>query len=374
MIINNFHTIYFDKHTLKGEFMSSLETIKQELIKQKTLLENKGFEVPISSRNPSPTDISNAISNINLNFAETTATEQDVRAGKTFISQTQGIRTGTLDTSDIDPILQTIDRMISGIGDNIDISTIISPNITEIKSYAFRIETDASNRRIFYAYDFILPTNIKCVRQYAFSYTCLWGKVTIPDTCVRIYTYAFSNGAMSEIEVNSGLDSSSNYAFGNCKSLKKITFGPKISVFTTYLLSYCTALEEVVVKTSLPTWKRYFIHNTSSVKRIIFETPQPCPVDSGGFYNVYSASLLVPYEYYDTYFNATNYQQYSNPMYGYGYFSIGATFPSTQGSYNIVWYSTLDDLLADTNPVTECTSTDRYYGKFTEIVDTETTE
>ena len=74
--------------------MSSLEIIKQELIKQKNMLENKGFTVSVSNINPSPTDISNAINNIDVRFSETTATEYDVLKGKTFISKTQDSEIG----------------------------------------------------------------------------------------------------------------------------------------------------------------------------------------------------------------------------------------------------------------------------------------
>ena len=96
--------------------MSSLEIIKQELINQKTLLENKGFSVTVTNINPSPTDISNAIDKIDINLFETDATEQDVRAGKKFISQTQGVRTGTLTTIEGDGSQNKLDQCVSGSG------------------------------------------------------------------------------------------------------------------------------------------------------------------------------------------------------------------------------------------------------------------
>ena len=103
------------------------------------------------------------------------------------------------------------------------------------------------------------------------------------------------------------------------------------------------------------------------MKRIIFETAEPITLKSGAFQNFKTIYTVVPYEYYDTYFNATNYRQYSNEMYGFGNFLTGIIPPASTDLYTLTWYSSFEDLEARTNPVTQCTFDGRYYAVFTPI-------
>ncbi|MBQ3502885.1 MAG: hypothetical protein IJA72_04410 [Clostridia bacterium] len=81
--------------------MDSLNLLKQELINQKTLLDQKGFPVTTANTNPSPSEITSAIESINVNFALADASPQDVALGKTFYAQTGDLKTGTLDVEDL---------------------------------------------------------------------------------------------------------------------------------------------------------------------------------------------------------------------------------------------------------------------------------
>ena len=347
--------------------MSSLETIKQELLKQKIYLESRGFPVTVTNRNPSPIDISNAINNIDIRFSETTATESDVRAGKTFISQTQGIRTGTLDTSNIDVVQDVVNTFISGEGAGVDITNLIPSNVTRIRPYAFWM-TSSINANMFYTTeDFVVPSNITEIGNYAFSFVKFSGKVTIPPTCLTVKDYAFSRCTVTEAEINCPLSNNNYYQFNYCEKLKKVTFGPEVKCFSPYIFYYCKLLNEIIVKTSDATWLNTTVYGYNSLQKVVFETAQPMTINANAFQPFKTALLIVPYEYYDTYFNATNYQQYSNPMYGYGDFLAGKTLPTTYGLYNLVWYASLDDLKAGTNPVTDCASDGRYYAVCTEI-------
>ena len=352
--------------------MSSLETIKQELLKQKMYLENKGFPVTVTNRNPSPIDISNAINNIDIRFSETTATESDVRAGKTFISKTQGIRTGILDTSNIDVVQDLVNTLISGEGESLDLYQIIPRNISKIRTRAFWVDSNI-NSNMFYANNFIVPENITYIGEYAFYRVKFSGKLTIPSTCTQVCENAFSYSTMSEVEIRTALKEESYYLFNYCTSLTKATFGPEVRYAPSYMFYNCKTLDEIVIRTSELTWSQYTVYGTNAVSKIIFETSQPITLKSSALSNLKKALLIVPYEYYDTYFNATNYQQYSNPMYGYGDFLTGKILPTTQGLYNLVWYASLDDLQAGTNPVTDCANDGRYYAVCTETETATTT-
>lgn len=82
--------------------MSNLETLKQELISQKTAIESKGGVVTVANTNPSPKEITEGINSIKLqsvDLSDSTATEADVLSGKTFYSGDTELKTGTLTIS-----------------------------------------------------------------------------------------------------------------------------------------------------------------------------------------------------------------------------------------------------------------------------------
>lgn len=78
--------------------MSNIETLKQELIAQKTAIEAKGGTVSVANLNPSPSEITAGISTIEApNLTDATATAGDVLVGKTFYAGSNEKKTGSFD-------------------------------------------------------------------------------------------------------------------------------------------------------------------------------------------------------------------------------------------------------------------------------------
>lgn len=76
--------------------MGNLVALKQELLKQKSAIEEKGGKVNVANINPSPFEITEGIRNLEaVQLSSANATENDVAVGKTFYSTSGGLKTGT---------------------------------------------------------------------------------------------------------------------------------------------------------------------------------------------------------------------------------------------------------------------------------------
>lgn len=348
--------------------MNSLETIKQELINQKNLLENKGFSVTVHNLNPSPTEITDAINNININFTTTTATESDVKLGKTFFSQNNEIKTGKFDTSYYDSVGNKVCSLISG---EAPMEIDLPLTITRLRERAYWSDPATGDiSGLFYKHDLTIPSNITTLCDQCFYGCSLTGKLTIPSTCTKIYSQSFNRCTMSEVELNAGFIDGETYVFANCTNLTKVNLVNFVGTIPLYTFSKCSALEEVIMP-STPTTSLgpTVFKDCSKLKFLKFVGNQPYILGSTSMTSHKTVAYVVPYEYYEIYDNATNYHAFSNPIYGYGEFEQGSTLPSGIEGYTFVWYSTFADIKAGTNPVTTCETSGTYYAAATEIVD-----
>ncbi len=77
--------------------MNNIETLKQELLNQKTAIEAKGGRVIVAHTNPSPSEITAGINTITAgtDLSDADATCADVLSGKTFYAGDDVLKTGT---------------------------------------------------------------------------------------------------------------------------------------------------------------------------------------------------------------------------------------------------------------------------------------
>ena len=346
--------------------MNSLETLKHELITQKQLLEEKGFEVTTNHTHPSPAEITTAIDNININFPSTTALPEDVRLGKTFYSQDSNIKTGTLDTDGIDNYINLITGFITAVG-SFEIQIPTDSQYTQIREYAFA--TVAARKNLFYKHNLTIPSNITKINTSSFYCCNLTGKVTIPSTCTFLSSSIFDQTNIEELEIYNGISSGSIYLASNCANLKRLIMHAPITMIPNYCFSTNTALQEVYFPSTLETLSSTCLYNCAAILILEFSGDTPPKLSTGTFQKAKNAAIYVPYLKYDDYFNATNYQYYGQPIYGFGQFSQGDTLPSSDeaGLYTITWYSSVSDIRAGTNPITTCPFDGKMYGAFTAV-------
>ncbi len=355
--------------------MNSIDVIKQELINQKNLLDEKGFTVVTQGTHPSPSEITNTIRQIELNhdFTQATATEEDVIAGKTFYAGTSDLRTGTFDTAIIDALNNKINCLVTGVG-SCEITIPTGAEYSSIRQYAY---SSYNNDILFCKHNLTIPDNILNIYTRGFYKANITGKLIIPTTCKKLEIGAFQYTGIEEVFVGGGLDSGSTYAFADCKKLKRVVIGESaITTITNYVFAYNPELEEIHLPSTATSISASMIYNCPKVKLFRFSNPLPVSIGSSLFSEAQSATILVPYQSFGKYITATNYQRYANPMRGWGIFEQGKELPSTDvlSQYNIEWFATLEDLEAGVNQITTAPSNEMLYSMFTAIAAESTTE
>ncbi|MBQ7880219.1 MAG: leucine-rich repeat domain-containing protein [Clostridia bacterium] len=347
---------------------SSFTSIAQELIKQKTILENKGVVVSTQNPNPSPSEITDALNNMNINIdtSVATAVPEDVRKGKSFYSQYNEIQTGTLDLSIIDDLQSKLLCFITGTG-TMEIEIPTDEKFTKIREYAFNSGT--SNKTLFYKENLTIPSNITRIGVRAFYMANLTGKLVVPETCTYIENTAFQYTNLTEAEVFNGMNDSSTYILSYCPKLKKVTLHAPIKSLASYSFAQNPLMEEIYLPSTLETMAASSFYKDTALKLVQFTGEEPSALYTGTFSDCKTAAFLVPYQSYNTYFNATNYQYYGNPMYGYGEFSTGQALPSADddGLYTITWHSTLEDAQNVANAITVCPADGKLFAVFTAV-------
>lgn len=167
--------------------MESIETLKQELKAQKEAVESKGGTVIVSNNNPSPSEITAGIESIPIfTFKETTATEADVKEGKTYYNGDGELRTGILATYDYD--LEMMKH-----------TTFYNESV-KMSEQTMRVE---------------VPVGTRHIRQYGFAY----------------------NPNYIEFYFNSDLQEIKNHAFYNCVNFTFPIFSSLENL--THIGAYC---------------------------------------------------------------------------------------------------------------------------------------
>ncbi len=114
--------------------MSNIEELKQELIYQKTLIEEKGGTVVVANTNPSPSEISAGIESITegVDTSVANATPADVASGKTFFAGDSTLKTGTFS---LDSFLNHVMMYDNEQTSTTHYSLVIPEYMTLIRSY-----------------------------------------------------------------------------------------------------------------------------------------------------------------------------------------------------------------------------------------------
>lgn len=238
--------------------MNNLETLKQELLSQKELIEKGGGTVIVAGTNPSPAEITEGIKTIaGADLSVATATEEDVKSGKTFFAGSSTLRTGTanMDTESIHHIFMfnqnsqtsqesyyyTCPDHLSVIRAscfelNLNIVTItLNENITKIGQYAFygtknfSFTNFADLSKLTYVgqssfrgsgcggVDFAnLPNSLLTIEDYAFENVLKENQsLKIPTSLTRLGTSAFKQSSRVKLYNFDASSNTSITSFGN---------------------------------------------------------------------------------------------------------------------------------------------------------------
>lgn len=331
--------------------MENLELLKQELINQKTVLENKGITVTTAHTNPSPSELTTAISHISpVDMSKATATASDVVKGKTFYDST-----GTLcDGNYTDEVKDFLDTLITKL--------YVPPT---------------------------LPRFLTSLKQQFLSYCSTDGTVlTIPDTITSLPMQAFYQAKFSKIELPPTLTTLSSYAFSDMPALRYYNIPDSITKMGNYTFNNSTYGTDLYIGTGIQT-----IPN-NTLKKLVSLTNATIPahittVEANNFYDIAKLEdfhiLGTSTKFNGTigYKTATNFKiwvPFNSLLYyaeasniGTHYASLisevtvtSSSFPtctSTSSTKHIVWYATLDNAINGTSNITSPSGSGTYYAR-----------
>ena len=144
--------------------MNNLESLKQELLLQKSVIESMGGVVNVANRNPSPSEITRGISSISVpDFSGADATEQDVLLGKKFYAGSNELKTGKFSLDEL--------------------------NLAKRHIFEYQEDVIYSERR--FAYD--IPTDIPVLRYGMFRDNQNYIDIYFNNAITAINSYAFNN-------------------------------------------------------------------------------------------------------------------------------------------------------------------------------------
>lgn len=114
-----------------------------------------------------------------------------------------------------------------------------------------------------------LGRGIVSIGNYAFKNCRSLKKIFIPDTIANFGTYAFDGCySLAEVEVPNGVTVINDYAFNNCYSLENVILPSSITIIGTYSFGNCHSLADILLPNSLVEIKNYAFIGCDSLRTI----------------------------------------------------------------------------------------------------------
>lgn len=330
--------------------MNNLELLKQQLIAQKEILESKGITVATAHTNPSPSELTNAISNINvMDTTKITATAEDVKQGKTFYDPTGSLATGTLANNSDDLFPTYLNRLLPESFDK-DISYqpyLFSDINTPTGKHIVTEGTTTLPHHTFFASNLeqiILPNSLTSFGEECFRDSNNLKSITIPDSVTELPNNCFyANSALEEINFGTGITSIPSRAFYNLPSLKSLVFPANIIEINTSNFNYSNSVESVT-----------FEGEDTEVKLVLFNNKYPT-----------NMKIFVPFTSLFKYLEQSTIYYYRVRVMSKVEITDETEFPTpsteTTKSISLIWATNADDILSKTNLITTPSGAGTYY-------------
>lgn len=293
--------------------MNNLETLKNELINQKNILESKSYTVDVAGTNPSPSEITNTLNNVLINdpnlalysnyirvFADPTTTDYVIND----IVFPQGV-------------VKIKDYFTEGLGEHLTGKVAFPEAVTHIGLRAF-YETNIN--------EIIFPPNLQEIGGYAFRYCSNITKVDMPNTVTSLGNCAFEGVTeLTELNLSSGLTTIANTNFRVLNVLETLRI--PASVTSTGLNFYtCPSLENL-----------YFKNDNMAISS----------ANVLGTHNE-NLKIWVNFSAIANYAKQTNCAKFLDHLISQYQIEEGvSSFPTT--SKDLDWYSTIDNATNKTN-------------------------
>lgn len=306
--------------------MNNLETLKNELINQKNLLESKNYSVTTASTYPSPSEITASMQTLLENVPEvsTYATLYKIFADPTTFNTIISdlvIPEGTTNLRDY---------FAARLGENLIGNVTLPESVIVIGDRAFA-ETNIT--------ECIFPQNLTSIGSYAFYKCPNLQRIIIPDSVTTLgsYSYHMTND-FTELRLSENLTELTNSAFRIANLLTSVTIPAKITKINTNNFFTVPLLENFYLKGNNVTFSSSSIFGTHNDK----------------------LKIWVNFDAIATYYSMTNLTKAKDHLISEVTISE-LNFPTTSVALN--WYATIDDATTGANVLTSPSSIGTYYCK-----------
>lgn len=306
--------------------MNNLETLKNELISQKQILESKNYAVEVVGTNPSPSEITNALNGVMINDENLNLYGNYYRV-MADPSTTDYIINDMVFPSGVVSIRQ---YFTEGIGAHLTGKLTLPESVTEIGSRAF-YETSIN--------EINFPSNLQTINGYAFRYCSNVTKVNMPDTVTSLGNCAFEGlTELTELHISTGLTTLANTNFRILNKLTSLEIPEQISSIGLNFYT-CPALENL-----------YFKNDSMTI-----------PISSVlGTHNE-NLKIWVNFTGIGKYAKQTNCAKFLDHFICQYEISTETTFPTTTVSLN--WFASVEDASNSTNILSAPNGAGTYYCK-----------
>lgn len=181
-----------------------------------------------------------------------------------------------------------------------------------------------------------IPNSVTSIDNYAFGGCKSLSSVIIPNSVTSIGDGVFQNCyALSSVILSSSATSISSDIFNGCCSLSSVTIPSKVTRIVGSAFSGCSGFGYIrFVKANTPP--------TVSSATAFYAVSDTCLI--------YAPALII-----NLYMNGTNYPDKAKYKYiGYATYEERETLPdkTSDETHTLTWYATVDDAIAQTNPIT----------------------
>lgn len=299
--------------------MSNLDTLKQELLNQKSAIEEKGGSVNISSLNPSPSEITSAIASIPTHLDNALALIGD--------------KTKTLDNSLISSTTAIRDYAFYGMENSLQGSVTLKSGMTKIPAYAF--------------------------------YNTWLESYTLPDTITSIGQSAFANcSKLNNLTIPDQITSVGSTAFLNCSNVKTIYIGSGISSILANTIKEIPLVTTLIIPENIKSIASFNLYKVDALENLYLKY-NALTIQSSSIFATYKSTLKiwVNFEALSYFRTATNWSKMYTHFISSQDMTAGEAFPTVSG-VSLKWFATIVDADADQNAITAPEATQTYYCKY----------
>lgn len=329
--------------------MQNLELLKQQLIAQKDMLESKGITVTCAHTNPSPTELTTAISHISpVDMSLATVTPNDVVSGKKYYDATGTLQTGTY----VDPYSAIMEEYKLGY---------LPETFTDEGFYRPFVFSGCTSRTKKHT----IMSTVTTLPEYAFYSTQL-EEVIMPNGLTTVGAYAFDLcGSLKKLVMADTITKIGNYSFSNLSGVTELHFSTGLTSLPIGTFRYLNSMTDIVVPANI---KETSIGNFMIIpncNNLYFECPEFkfAPSATLGNYKqtlkiwlTLSALCLA---------RKTGLWQYRRLLYSKYEITDETEFPVIEhdGTFAYEWYGNLDDATNRTNVITAPNGAGTYYAR-----------